>query len=455
MRKPISGFIKPLFPIIKKDVVLHRQPCGILARVPHESHPQSEVFELNQFASEILLLCNGQNSIKDTFSEIKYKYYSEKFNVIESARAFFLDAFSKRILELHDEPLERELKLSGSSKYYSPSHFAVEVTDACNLKCKHCYRDSGPQRKNRLPTHKLLEILKDMSENGVSTVELTGGEPTFHPDIRKIVEYCCESFTTVGILSNGWFIDEEFGELLGHFRNKLFVQVDLDGNTADVHDVLRGVRGSFLKALQAIRTLVKHHVMVRVAMNVYPGNWRHITQTFQLAKDLGANWFALAPLMAVGRGRQIEQLSSDQIKATTSLAEKLSETHPNFFFVSKEIEKRIKGDIDNCGAGSRSMVLGPTGLVRPCLILGEEYLSLGRLTKNSYSDFLKSAPTSYLYHLKAPNVKTCQKCSFYTSCVGCFAGPVHVMEKALEKRIEHRCIWDETNNFISWLNMKR
>jgi radical SAM protein with 4Fe4S-binding SPASM domain len=443
------------FPVIGKNVTLHRQPCGILAKVPSHGSPQPKVYELNNFASELLFLCTGRNSIQSIFSEIKNMYYSEKFDVSESVRTFFLDAFSKGILELHDEPVERQLKVSGSSEYYSPSHFSVEVTDACNLNCKHCYRDSGSGRKNRLPTRKLLEILKEMSEHGVLSVELTGGEPTFHPDIREIVKYCCEDFTVIAILSNGWFIDEEFGKFLSLFKNKLFVQVDLDGHIPAVHDALRGVNGSFSRALRAIRTLVKHHVRVRVAMNVYPGNYRYVKQTFLLAKELGANWFGLAPLMPVGRGKHITQLGKDQVEAIVSLAEEFSEHYPDFFFVSTEMEKRIKGEIDNCGAGSRSMVLGPNGLVRPCLILGESYFSFGNLTKMSYLDFLQTQTPliSYFYHLKAPNHITCQECSFYASCVGCFAGQVAIMEKTHREGMEFQCRWEKINNFLSKINL--
>lgn len=135
------------------------------------------------------------------------------------ARYFcYFDSLSNGLLELYDEPINFDRKTSGSFDYYSPVHFIIELTDRCNLKCKHCYRESGPQNNKMLPVAQLLNILQDMAESGINTVELSGGEHTIHPNLKKILQFCSKNFNIVTIISNGWFIDDNLGSEISQFK---------------------------------------------------------------------------------------------------------------------------------------------------------------------------------------------------------------------------------------------
>jgi len=66
----------------------------------------------------------------------------------------------------------------------------VEVTDHCNLQCPICYAESGPHR----PTHCSLEHIEAMldavvrSEREADVLQLSGGEPTVHPQFFEILD---------------------------------------------------------------------------------------------------------------------------------------------------------------------------------------------------------------------------------------------------------------------------
>lgn len=443
-----------LYLVIDSDALLHLEPIGGTLQISMDGSSKNKIFKVNKFAVAILTLCNGKNTIEEIFITLNNKYYSDKFNVIELAKKFIIDSLSKGMLRLYDEPIDQGVKISGSPDYYTPSHFLIELTDACNLKCRHCYRESSPQNKRRLPTKQLLGILQDMSENGVSTVELTGGEPTIHPDFKEIFRFCADKFNLVAIITNGWFIDEDLGKEISRFKQKVIVQVDLDGDSAEMHDNLRGVNGSFEHALSAIRTLSKHDVRFRVAMNVYPQNYYSIENTLELARSLGATWFSFSPILDIGRGKNMEMLSLEQVKKFGPLIEKFSKKYPNFFYAYDDKVKKIYEATGNCGAGSRSIVLGPSGVVRLCVMLDEKYFSFGNLTKISYKDFFKeaSASISFFHKSKSPNLDDCNGCRFYPFCAGCFVRPIYAMEKAKEKNIPQTCFWNEKTKFFSMLN---
>ena len=439
--------------------LLHLEPFGGLLRMPTDGAPPNNIAEVNKLASVILALCNGKNTVEEIFTKINDKFYSDKFDVIEVAKNFIVDSLSKEMLKLYDNPIDQEVKISGSYNYYSPIHFLVELTDACNLKCRHCYRESSyhessSQNIKRLPTEQLLDILQDMSENGVITVELTGGEPTFHPDFKEIFRFCCENFNLVSIITNGWFIDEDVGREINRFKQNTIVQIDLDGDSAEMHDDLRGVKGSFEHALNAIRTLAKYDIRFRVAMNVYPKNYSSIENTLKLAKIMGATWFSFSPLLDIGRGKNMKTLSLEQAKNLGLLVKKFSEEYPNFFYAHEDRVRMIYETPRSCGAGFRSMVLGPSGGVRPCLMMDEKYFLFGNLTKISYKDFIKeaSASTSFFHKLKSPNLDDCNRCRFYQFCVGCFVRPIYAMERAIEKNMPQTCFWNKKTMFFSMLN---
>ncbi|WP_131667730.1 radical SAM protein [Psychrobacter pygoscelis] len=75
----------------------------------------------------------------------------------------------------------------------------VEITDVCNLDCPVCFADSGMSRETNLPhlsyKHKPLETVKAMldtvvaSEGEPDVVQLSGGEPTMHPQLFEILDY--------------------------------------------------------------------------------------------------------------------------------------------------------------------------------------------------------------------------------------------------------------------------
>ncbi|MBI5145822.1 MAG: radical SAM protein [Thaumarchaeota archaeon] len=115
------------------------------------------------------------------------------------------------------------------------------LCDYCNLAGKHCYRNSDPQCTQFIKTDQLLKWLSKLKESGIGVVELTGGEPTAHPDFTKILSKCCEFFSLTAIISNGTLWTKEIEDIVESNTDKLFIQIDLDGSSPKNHDWLRDV----------------------------------------------------------------------------------------------------------------------------------------------------------------------------------------------------------------------
>ena len=91
-------------------------------------------------------------------------------------------------------------------------NFMIEVTNACNLKCRACYKKEGT-------TFKTLEQVQQDLEAGtrlrpVHTITISGGEPTLHPDLCRIVEMIKQRRVHVFLLTNGVLLDRDRFEQL-------------------------------------------------------------------------------------------------------------------------------------------------------------------------------------------------------------------------------------------------
>jgi len=86
-------------------------------------------------------------------------------------------------------------------------NFMIEVTDACNLACRACYKKHGT-------TFKTLEHVQQDLDVGtrlrpVHTVTISGGEATLHPELCRIVERIKQRQVHVFLLTNGVLLDRE------------------------------------------------------------------------------------------------------------------------------------------------------------------------------------------------------------------------------------------------------
>ena len=123
----------------------------------------------------------------------------------------------------------------------------VELTDRCNLSCPMCFASSGPGGKD----HSMEDVIKSLDrliecEGRAEVVQLSGGEPTVHPQFLKIVdEALARPIDYVMVNTNGIRLakDPEMVERLAENRDRVEIYFQWDGASRD--DVMR-IRGEDL-----------------------------------------------------------------------------------------------------------------------------------------------------------------------------------------------------------------
>src|SRR6185295_9104008 len=121
----------------------------------------------------------------------------------------------------------------------------VEITDRCNLTCPTCYAGSSPTHGR----HRTLEEVKLMldaivtNEHEPDVVQISGGEPTLHPNFFEILDYAKSlPIKHLMVNTNGITIakDFEFAKRLATYTPGFEIYLQFDSMKKEVLESMRG-----------------------------------------------------------------------------------------------------------------------------------------------------------------------------------------------------------------------
>ena len=127
----------------------------------------------------------------------------------------------------------------------------IEITQRCNLTCPTCYADSSPDRDEFLTLAAFAELLDGLLAKGkgdADLVQLSGGEPTIHPEFFALLDHAlARGFRQVYVNTNGIRLaDRGFAEKLAARGSRVSVYLQFDGFKRTTLELLRG-RGDLLE----------------------------------------------------------------------------------------------------------------------------------------------------------------------------------------------------------------
>jgi radical SAM enzyme (rSAM/lipoprotein system) len=130
-----------------------------------------------------------------------------------------------------------------------------ECTLRCNLNCMHCGSDCSKEMQTPdMPLADFLNVLDTITPHvdpPNTTIVLTGGEPTMRADLAEIGREITRRGFPWGMVSNGFALNENlFSHLMQAGLRSLTISLD---GLEEAHDWFRGQKGSFDRAINAIR----------------------------------------------------------------------------------------------------------------------------------------------------------------------------------------------------------
>ena len=270
-----------------------------------------------------------------------------------------------------------------------PLFASYNVTGRCNMKCTFCewWKHQIPE----LSTKQALKAIDAVCSLGVPFFDLSGGEPLLRKDLIVLAKRVASHGCLVSMNTNGTLFTENIIDDVA----KVFdtVVVSLDG-PKQMHDKIRGVPGTYDKAVKAIKLLRSHGVKTGVNSVATPWNidvLPHFIEELRNKVDL-AQVQPMHPYPPTLENRPTKQ----QVLGLVNFLLKLKRSDPSFLALPTEFIKGFEQFFNGtapkiCDAGKLYVAINPEGKLLACPARSD--LILGDTTKDSVNDLLKQKNT--------------------------------------------------------------
>jgi radical SAM protein with 4Fe4S-binding SPASM domain len=319
----------------------------------------------------------------------------------------------------------------------TPTDLQVEVTGACNLRCKMClvsYRPALSKRDGALGYEDYMALLDALP--GLRRLTLQGlGEPLLAPHIFDMVGHAAARGIEVGFNTNAMLLTRQRSDrLVGAGLG--WLHVSLDGATADTYEAIRG-RGRFRRVVANLRELVAARAAARtaspriqvnfVAMRM---NYRELPALVDLSAEIGADrvWVQnlshsfddTDPSGAYGGIREFaagEALGpSDEALSVFDRARERAAARGLDLRLPELAAGGPPPGEPGCTWPWDSAYVTHDGVVQPCcMVMGSDRIELGRLSDGNFLD-IWHGPAYRAFRKRLISGRphpVCQGCSLY------------------------------------------
>ncbi len=183
----------------------------------------------------------------------------------------------------------------------------VEINDHCNLSCPICYAGSSPKRLEHKSLDEVDAMLRAVSKNEGTpdVVQISGGEPTLHPDFFSILDMAkSQPIKHLMLNTNGIRIanDAEFSDRLAEYQPGFEIYLQFDSMLDENIKVLRGTK-LLQTRMRALERLNRLNLSTTLVVTLMKGvNDQEIGQLIDFAlKQDCVRGITLQPVQAAGR----------------------------------------------------------------------------------------------------------------------------------------------------------
>ncbi|MGB2762272.1 MAG: radical SAM protein [Minisyncoccales bacterium] len=395
-------------------------------------------YRVTDFQANLLVYCDGSTNLSQLF---------EKFSVSREKLTVFLKKFEvEALLKFTSETSasSKMAKLQIPPPYLKEVH--VDVTSACNLRCRHCYQEPylNPLSSGTdLRTEEILNLLDQMRELNVTKFVLSGGEPFLRTDLLEIIDYAFSQGIFLSTLfTNGTIANSSIVNYLSSYKFPTYIAVSIDGDDSESHDFLRG-QGSFQKTIDFLKLLRSFkyqgaRFQYLVDTIVHRRNYKKLLSMFNLFRSIGVPRWRIA--MPRDQGSYTSFKSEIGVNETEVFSEyeKLIREYLTYFrnignYLPMDIQiesifrtsmltkKRINVFFlsDSCCEYKRNAIaIKPNGDVTICTAFTN--LALGNIRENSLAEIWYSDKTQKIKNLSIGEIEECKDCQYIAFCgTGC------------------------------------
>lgn len=319
-----------------------------------------------------------------------------------------------------------------SAADYPQKKCLVQLTERCNLHCKHCFVSSNNQGKDMEFKAFREKIVPNFMENQVKKVTLTGGEPFVYPHLLEVVKILCEKNIKVSICTNAVLVTEEFlmeirAYGLVHFN------ISLDGFSSQSHGKFRGNDDPklFERIIRNIELISKYGMLNGIL--VTPNEFSTINEYRKIckfAKQSKAKYVLMNPLSQFGRGEDSGNLGFTNEKMDELMRATMEYNTESMEMVYIRFPNKNRKPLNGCIAGDITYIFA-NGDVAYCPYM--VFAAKDKVSMYDYHDFLigNIFDTDFIWKDKISTYKfpvsindVCKECSNKECMRGCYAAKI-------------------------------
>lgn len=242
---------------------------------------------------------------------------------------------------------------------------SIEITNDCNLKCRHCMNRSGMDATyTRFSLDDINSLIKEFVICNVTEVYITGGEPTLYPHFSVLIEKLSLNNIAVLLATNAYDISNHL-DVIKKYVDCVFVSID---GTPSIHDEFRGVTGAYQCTMNNIRLLLTNKIPVRLSTVVSKSNIDYLDNIITAVKDLGVFEIHFTVLVNVGRATENQDtISESEYRALVGKINALKQTQSRQgFAITMRRNGKLSPETGKCYGGIKMAHINAEGVVFPC-----------------------------------------------------------------------------------------
>lgn len=334
---------------------------------------------------------NGEKTVRQTILTIEKELSDDSDIITEIIKNYM----KKGVLVCSDNPIVYQPIVYGTHGKYYPKEVAIELTNRCNYHCPFCYRNAD--NNGIYMTDEIFNNIYNDINGNVHNILLTGGEPTLHFNINKYITLLSKN-SNVSMITNGSILYKMPVDVISKLSN---VQVSIYGCNKKEYQKMTGVEDGYNYLCKSAKYLKDNSISCMASVTFSIETLDHIIDFINTAIDLGFDKLRIGMADSFGRGKYLlnnndyikkymdgyDTLREAKRKYSKQISIELSNINSSHVESHDDIkESVIRGSL-SCGCGSEYLVISPTGKIRPCQMLPEEWFGNEKnITLKNYID---------------------------------------------------------------------
>ncbi|HEX8713445.1 MAG TPA: TIGR04053 family radical SAM/SPASM domain-containing protein [Terracidiphilus sp.] len=209
-----------------------------------------------------------------------------------------------------------QIPARGGLNYDETPFLAIwEVTQSCDLACKHCRAAAQPiAHPDELTNAEGKALIDQIAAMHIPIFVFTGGDPMKRKDVFELIRYAADKGVHVAVTPSATPLLTRDAIFRMKEAGLVRLGISLDGSTPEIHDAFRGLPGAWARTIQAIEWANEAGIPIQVHSTISRHNAHDLDNLCNLFERLAIVMWNVFFLVPVGRGQLADLLSGEEFE---------------------------------------------------------------------------------------------------------------------------------------------